>query len=243
MKIVIVTTLYNAEDYIDKCISSIKNQSYSDFLCYITDDISTDSSIDSAKKAINGDNRFILLKNKVKAYQPGNYDYVIRHNKVIHDEDIIVELDGDDWFPDKDVLKRIIYTYNDSNIWIANGSFIYSDGRDGFSRPQTEFANLRSGIFTASHIRTWKAKLWRKIQGQDLKCGDKYWPVAGDLSFMFPMLEMAGESRYKFMDDINYVYNEESPLNDHKVNLSKVQSVAAQIRSMPPYKLILNDSD
>jgi len=238
-KIIIVTTLYNAEQYISKCVLSMKQQSHSDFTCYITDDISTDNSIEELTKTIGTDSRFILYKNKVKAYQPGNYDYVIRDNKNIDDYDIIVELDGDDWFPDSSVLDRIIKVYEDKNIWIANGSFVYSDGRPGFAQAQSNFNNLRSSVFSASHIRTWRAGLWRKIKQQDLKdSSNTYWKVAGDLAFMYPMLEMAGEKRYKFMTDVNYVYNEETPLNDHKVNMPLVDHICKTIRSMPSYKLI-----
>ena len=39
---------------------------------------------------------------------------------------------------------------------------------------------------------------------------------------MYPMLEMSGLEHYKFMSEINYIYNEQNPLNDHKVNMSKV---------------------
>ena len=238
-KIIIVTTLYNAANYIGKCISSIKAQTHKNFVCYITDDISTDNSIEELTKTIGVDNRFILYKNKVKAYQPGNYDYVIRDNKNIDDYDIIVELDGDDWFPDSKVLDRIIKVYEDKDIWIANGSFVYSDGRAGFAQAQTNFNNLRSSVFSASHVRTWRAGLWRKIKQQDLKdSSNTYWKVAGDLSFMYPMLEMAGEKRYKFMTDVNYVYNEETPLNDHKVHMPLVDHICKTIRLMRPYNLI-----
>jgi hypothetical protein len=40
---------------------------------------------------------------------------------------------------------------------------------------------------------------------------------------MFPMVEMCGPEHYKFMYEINYIYNESNPLNEHKVNLNKVQ--------------------
>lgn len=235
--IIIVTTLYNAEKYIGKCIDSIKCQSYESFKCYITDDLSTDDSIQIAKRTIDRDNRFILLKNNCKAYQPGNYDYVIRNNKDIDDNDIIVELDGDDWFPDENVLKRVNQVYQDDNVWIANGSFIYSNGQPGFATEQQINSNLRSARMTCSHLRTWRAGLWRKIKQEDLKNEHGvYWPVTGDLAFMFPMLEMAGQEHYRFMKEINYVYNGDNPLNDHKVDLGLVNEVAHTIRAMEPYK-------
>ena len=236
---IIVTTLYNAENYIERCIGSLMGQTHKDFTCYITDDISTDRSVDLVKKMILGDDRFILIENKVKMYQPGNYDQVIRNNTNISDDEVIVEVDGDDWLPDSNALKRIHDTYEDENIWIANGSFKYSTGSIGFSSKQTNFENLRNGRFTASHIRTWRAFLWRKIKEEDLKDENgTYWKVTGDLSFMFPMLEMSGEKRYIFMEDVNYVYNELNPINDHKVDLTLVNVVADKIRKMKPYKIL-----
>ena len=236
---IIITTLYNAEDYVEKCISSLMGQNYKGFTCYITDDISTDGSVDKVKNMINGDDRFILIENKEKLYQPGNYDQVIRYNDKISDDEVIVEVDGDDWLPDSKTLSRIAEVYSDPEVWIANGSFRYSNGNPGFSSEQIITPNLRKSRFTASHIRTWRTFLWRNIKQDDLKDDNGvYWKVTGDLSFMYPMLEMAGQEHYKFMDDINYIYNEENPLNDHKVDLALVNDIAIKIRNMTPYKKI-----
>lgn len=236
---VIVTTAYNCANYIEKCIGSLMGQSFGDFTCYITDDMSTDNTVEIIKSMIHGDDRFILIENKTKLYQPGNYDQIIRNNEKISNNEIIVEVDGDDWLPDANTLSRINIVYSNPNIWIANGSFRYSNGNHGFSSKQTNFQNLRGSRFTASHIRTWRAFLWRKIKSEDLKDenGD-YWKVTGDLSFMFPMLEMAGEDRYHFMEDINYIYNEENPLNDHKIDLTLVNDIAIKIRNKTRYEKI-----
>ena len=236
---VIVTTAYNCQNYIEKCIDSLMHQNLTDFKCYITDDLSTDDTVNVVKNMIKGDDRFILIENRVKMYQPGNYDQVIRGNKNINDNEIIVEVDGDDWLSDSKTLSRINEVYSNQNIWIANGSFRYSNGARGFSSKQGNFDNLRNSRFTASHIRTWRAFLWRNIKQEDLKDETgTYWKVTGDLSFMFPMLEMAGEERYHFMTDINYIYNEENPINDHKVDLTLVNDIAVRIRNKTPYKLL-----
>ena len=236
MKIIVLTTLYNAATYLQRCLLSIQLQSFKNFVCYITDDMSTDQSLEIASRFMFEDQRFIPIKNTKKMYQPGNYDQVIRNNIIINDMDICIEVDGDDWLPDAYVFDRIYNLYRNDRIWIANGSFIYHDGRPGFARPQTEFGNLRNSDFTASHIRTWRAFLWRKIKEEDLKDSEgNYWRVAGDLAFMYPMLEMAGKEHYFFMPDVNYIYNEENPINDHKVDLSRVHMTSAKIRSMKPY--------
>jgi glycosyltransferase involved in cell wall biosynthesis len=237
---IIVTTLYNAKNYIERCLFSIKTQTFKDFKCYITDDLSTDNSVNLVKNFIKTDDRFILIENSEKLYQPGNYDQVIRNNPDIDDNDVIVEIDGDDWLPDSNTLNRINKTYLDKNVWIANGSFKYSNGSPGFSSKQEITPDLRKIRFTASHIRTWRAFLWRKINVEDLKDDDGvYWKVTGDLSFMYPMLEMSGDKHYKFMEDINYVYNEENPINDHKVDLTLVNDIAVKIRNKEPYKKLI----
>ena len=237
---IIVTALYNAEKYIERCLYSIMSQRYTDFTCYITDDLSTDNSVSVVKSAIKDDSRFILIENKVKMYQPGNYDQVIRNNTSIDDNEIVVEVDGDDWLPDPYTLGRIADVYSNPDIWIANGSFKYHDGRPGFSSKQENLDNLRNARFTASHIRTWRAFLWRRIKEDDLKVDNGvYWKVTGDLSFMYPMLEMSGEEHYTFMNEINYVYNESNPINDHKVDLKMVTEIANKIRNKSKYNKLI----
>jgi glycosyltransferase involved in cell wall biosynthesis len=238
---VILTGFYNAENYVERCLSSIIGQSYTNFKCYITHDLSTDNSVKLVKEMIEGDDRFILIDdNEKKLYQAGNFDKVIRYNKNIDDNEVLIEVDGDDYLPDANVFKRIEDLYTDQNIWIANGSFRYHNGPIGFSAKQTNFDNLRKSNFTASHIRTWRAFLWRNIKEEDLKDENgNYWQWSGDLCFMFPMLEMAGEEHYCFMTDINYVYNAENPINEHKVDMSMVTNHAVKIRNKQPYQKLI----
>ena len=107
----------------------------------------------------------------------------------------------------------------------------------GFANPPTMFTDIRKQTFTLSHMRTWKSWLWKKINQNDLKDENgNYWDVAGDLSFMFPMIEMSGEKHFKFLSQINYIYNESNPLNDHKVNLKRVTEIVNKIRNKQPYK-------
>lgn len=238
---IILCGFYNAEKYIENSLDSIKNQSYKDFTCYITHDLSTDNSVSIVKEFIKDDDRFILIPDSdIKLYQTGNFDSTIRFNKDIEDNDICVEVDGDDWLPDSGVFQRIFDMYQDPNVWITNGSFIYSSGALGFAKKQENLNNLRTGVFTASHIRTWRAFLWRAIKEKDLRDENgNYWQWSGDICFMFPMLEMASERHYKFMNEINYIYNETNPINEHKVDMGMVTDHASRIRKLKPYKTLI----
>jgi glycosyltransferase involved in cell wall biosynthesis len=241
MKMIILTGFYNADYYIERSIASIMSQTYKDFTCYITHDLSTDNSVALVKEMIKDDDRFILMPDyEKKLYQTGNFDRTIRNNPNIDDNDVCIEVDGDDWLPDTGVFNRIWELYQDKDVWIANGSFAYSNGANGFSKKQEDFENLRTGVFTASHIRTWRAFLWRAIKEEDLKDenGD-YWQWSGDVCFMFPMLEMATKKHYRFMTDINYLYNAENPINEHKVNMTMVTDHATRIRQKKPYKKLI----
>jgi glycosyltransferase involved in cell wall biosynthesis len=238
---VILTGFYNAEKYIERSILSIMGQTYKDFTCYITHDMSTDSSVQKIKDLIKDDKRFILIDEyDKKLYQAGNFDRTIRNNPNISDNELLIEVDGDDWLPDSKVFERINNVYEDPNVWIANGSFKYSNGQPGFSSPQTNFDNLRQNRFTASHIRTWRAFLWRNIKEEDLRDENgNYWQWSGDLCFMYPMLEMSGSEHYRFMPEINYVYNGENPINEHKVDMTMVNDHSTKIRNKTPYQKLI----
>jgi glycosyltransferase involved in cell wall biosynthesis len=236
MKLVIGVTLYNSGDIVERTLASIMSQTYKNFVCYITDDISTDDSADVVGKCIKNDDRFHLIRNTEKRYQGGNYDLICRDTDGVNDEDIFIEVDGDDWLPDSKVFERVVNHYNSGDIWIANGCFKYSDGRQGFSSNITNFNNLRNSTFVASHLRTWKIFLWRNIKREDLfDDSGNYWSTTGDLSFMYPMLEMSGKEHYKYMPEINYIYNEQNPLNDHKVNMGKVHYYNNYIKGKQKY--------
>jgi glycosyltransferase involved in cell wall biosynthesis len=233
---IVLTTTFNCENFIEKSLLSIMSQRFKDFKCYVTDDMSTDNTVKIIKETIKNDSRFILVENHEKFYQPGNYEQIIRWREIEGNE-VCVEVDGDDWLPNSNVLSKINEVYQDENVWMTSGSFKYHDGRPGFANPPSKFTDIRKQTFTLSHLRTWRAWLWKKILPEDLKDENgKFWGVAGDLAFMFPMLEMSGQEHYRFLPDINYIYNESNPINDHKVNLNKVMTTVHKIRNKKEYQ-------
>lgn len=217
-RIIVLTTVYNCDKYLERCLTSIKNQNYKSWICYLLNDLSTDNSKLIAEKYCAQDSRFILIDNDRKYYQPGNYDKILRSESILED-DIVIEVDGDDWLATSDAFSKVVDKHKEGFL-ITHGSFVYSDGRPGFSKPFT-VEQLRVSIANATHLRSWRAKLWKSIKVEDLFVNDWYAETAGDVFFMLPMLEMAGNDRICHMKDILYIYNESNPINDHKVNLQK----------------------
>jgi glycosyltransferase involved in cell wall biosynthesis len=208
-----VVCVWNAEKYIKNCIRTLKSQKDSDFEVYIIDDMSTDNSVGVCKSLISEDPRFKLIVNTEKKFKLKNLDELIL---TFDDEDIVIELDGDDFLLNSDVVGDIRKTYSDGNIWLTNGSFMYSSGESGFSmecNPNT----VRKDAFRFSHLRTWKTFLWKAIPKDYLRDDDgEYFKSAADVAYTFSLLELAGEENYRFLSNLYYVYNAESPYNDHK---------------------------
>jgi glycosyltransferase involved in cell wall biosynthesis len=204
----------------------------------ITDDMSSDNSKAIVKDLIKDDPRFILIENQTKFYQPGNY-WQISRLPFVDDEDILVTLDGDDWFPDVNALGRVFGYYFRTNFLMSFGQFIQYHGENNYSSGFTcapDFNNLRGSAWTTSHLRTFKAKVFRKILEEDLRSASgNFWEVTGDQAIIYPMLEMVGKENVYFTNDINYVYNVETDLNDFKVNSGMQQEYANLIRAKQRY--------
>lgn len=237
----IIVPFYNVEKWIKVCIRSIKKQSYTNFQCILIDDFSDDNTEKIVIDEIKGDSRFSLVRPQEKAYALKNiYDGIKFSNP--EDEDIIVTLDGDDWFASKDVLKILNRTYVNHDCWITYGSYAeYPSGKRGkFARPIDhsfiDNQTLRQQPWMSSHLRTFKAKLWNQIKLNDLLDSEgQFYRMTWDLAFMFPMLEMAGH-KSKYIEDILYVYNMSNPMNDHKVDNSYQMKLEAEIRAKQPYE-------
>ena len=49
---IILTTAYNCENYIERYLFSLMGQKFKDFKCFITDDMSTDGTVNKVKEII-----------------------------------------------------------------------------------------------------------------------------------------------------------------------------------------------
>ena len=120
-----VVCVWNAEKYIKNCIRTLKSQQDRDFKVFIIDDVSTDNTVEITKSLIVDDNRFNLIVNSEKKFKLKNLDELI---PTFEDNDIIIELDGDDFLLNSEVVSDIRKIYSDGKVWLTNGSFMYSNG-------------------------------------------------------------------------------------------------------------------
>jgi glycosyltransferase involved in cell wall biosynthesis len=238
-RFVIVIPSYKNKEWARKNLLSALNQQYPLFRIIYTDDFSQDGTVEEVESIINQydlSNKISFVKNTERLGAMANM-YNMVHS--CQDDEIIVVLDGDDWLANSQVLDRLNKEYSKGNVWITYGQYkSYPDNGIGCSRqiPQNVINNnsFRKFNWCSSHVRTYYAWLFKKINKEDFLYNGKFLEMTSDLAAMFPMLEMAG-FRQSFIPDILYIYNCTSPINDSKVNLKLQQSLEMIIRNKTPY--------
>jgi hypothetical protein len=237
----IVVPFYNAQNWLEKCIYSIQRQKHTNFECTLIDDVSDDKSFIIAKMTTEGDDRFRVIQNKEKSYALENIAMAIETSNS-SEEDVVVLLDGDDWFSSSLVLSRLNKEYKDKDCLMTYGSYILHPhavkGPEPSEYPDDIIKEnrFREDQWRASHLRTFKKKLWNKISHEDLQDKDgNYYTVAYDQAIMLPLLEMARE-RSRYIPDILHVYNKENPLSVDKIKTQQQVNTAKEIRKKKRYK-------
>jgi glycosyltransferase involved in cell wall biosynthesis len=246
--LVVVIPSYNNARYYRRNIDSVLSQRYKNFRVIYIDDQSPDGTGELVEKYLKQQSQNFhvqLIKNTQRKGALGNLYDVIHSCK---DEEIIITLDGDDWFAHRDVLARINREYQEYDAWLTYGNYIsFPWVRSGIcSSIDSEVhgdRSYRQAPWVTSHTRTFYAWLFKKIKKEDLQEDGAFLAVTWDLAFMFPMLEMAGANHIRFIPDVTYIYNVASPLNDHKLRVVEQQRLGQVLRSKESYVQIQNIMD
>ena len=245
-KIVILSTLWNATKQIPQFISSIKSQTYKNFKVIIVDDNSSDGSLLMLTKLTFGDDRFTIIRNETQKFKTQNFYEVIHNQNLINDDNIIIELDGDDAFYGNNVVEKVNNHFKTPNLWIAGYRWIDNKGQKSPFKFSPNADNPRSQVWSYSAMRVFKAFLFRNIKQSDLMFGGDFVRAANDVAYGMPMLEMSGKEHFRSFNDTTYLYNWHDK-NTHS-KTSSVRDTSLQKRtekyiySLTRYqKLILND--
>lgn len=239
--IVVVVPSYNNKAWYKKNLDSIFSQKYHNFRVIYTDDASPDGTGDLVKEYIREKNvgdRITLIQNKERVGSLANlYKMIQSCNK----DDIIVDLDGDDWLAFNGVLSYLNKMYSDPNVWMTYGQFLYYPANTmGFASKvpadvieQNTFRSLRNGAIT--HLRTFYAGLFQKIKKEDLMHEGQFFQISGDMAFLLPISEMAGKHS-KFIPITLYIYNASNPISDDRTNRPLQVKMENVIRAKEKYE-------
>ena len=236
----IVISTRNASEYVERCLDSAISQNYPDYEIVFLDAQSNDGTFEKALTYTDKFENIRVIQNQKRKYQGENIRIGTEMSK---SKSIIVTLDGDDWFPHANVLARVNVEYAKHDCWMTYGTYeefpkrsvshIYREYPIEVRKNKT----FRQHQWLASHLRTFRRELFLKINPEDMKdpTTGNYVSMAPDLSFQFPMLEMCGVEKSRYLPDILYVYNRENPMNESKINQAEINRIEKLLRGRPVY--------
>lgn len=229
-RIVIVSPFYNAEKYIEKCILSVAQQDYHNYVHYLIDDKSTDNSYSVAINTISKlpqdlQSKFVVIKNEDNV---GAVKNQIDHIKKQNSDDIIMLLDGDDWLINNNTIFHMYNDYYNDGAEFTYGScwsltdnipLIAQDYPEDVKKSKSYRNHHFNWIIPYTHLRTFKKGLLDNVDESKFKDENGNWYKAGgDGSVFYALIEQANPDGVKSIKEIVYNYNDINPLNDYKVN-------------------------
>lgn len=169
-KISVIIPVYNAEKFIEKCISSFKEQTFSDYELIFVNDCSQDQSAIIIQEQSHHDKRIILvdLSQNVGPMQAREIGY----RKALGD--YITFCDSDDTIP-KDALQQMYKkaVENNADIVVGNIKLIHIDGgselwTSSFKEDEERYNGIKA-LLTGKIRHNLCAKLFSKSLFANLK--------------------------------------------------------------------------
>ena len=162
MKLSIAVPSYNYAQFLEACLTSIRDQDHHDFEVLIADGGSQDGSLDIIRRFCDADARFRL----VSTQDQGQADAI--HKAFAHATgDVLCFLNADDCYLDNDVFTSVVeafVTHPDTGLVSFGGYYLDAEGRrlkrihyryhplDGFHWMRYRTAVLQPGTFWRAHV-------------------------------------------------------------------------------------------
>ena len=230
MKFSIITCNRNNEKWLYNHIKSIQNQTFTDYEHIIVDDASSDESINIIKNHVDKTKTKVFIRNE-QVFALKNHILGLKQAS----GDIIVHLDGDDWFYDSNTLEIVAEVYEKENCLATYGGWVDSLNP---SRIQTHPhpTNVVSDVrkhkhWYFTHLRTFKRELAKAINGMDLfdKNGNTN-NIGADAALLTSIYEYALHAgKAIHINKPLMCYNSSTGQNDCVVNLEKQIKTANNI--------------
>lgn len=206
---IILMTTFNAEKFIKRAIDSVINQTYKDWLLFIVDDCSEDSTHKIICESYPEDKRIVSYVTGGRYGKLNNFFNTIKIN--LRPDDIVVVLDGDDYFGKTDYLEKLMDKFKNPDIKIVTGSAYYESHPSNREAP--DLINPRELLlhtYPQYDVLAFKVELFLQIPESMFKDGNGNWLMyAADPAMNYPMLYLAGiKGHDKLLLENGYIYND-----------------------------------
>jgi FkbM family methyltransferase len=229
-RIVVISPVWNAENYIENHIRSVAAQDYNNYLHIIVNDASTDSTGQIAEQTIKDTktSSVVLINNEKNNGAICNQLNMIK--EYVNEDDIVMLLDGDDWLINN---NTIFHYYND--LYAQGYEFTYGSMwslADNIPLIAQEYPiEVKKNKLYRNHQFNWKIPYThlRTCLGkyfQDLKTElfivDGEWMRSGaDNPLFYELIEQVEPDKIYCNREIVCNYNDVNPLNDYKIRAAE----------------------
>ena len=121
-RVTVVTPFYNAEAYLEQCIRSVLAQEYQNFDYILSDNCSTDGSLEIARKYARLDSRILVRTHAECIGQEANYNRALRYMSPESEYCKIVQ--ADDWVESQCLTRLVAAAVRHPTAGIISGCFI-----------------------------------------------------------------------------------------------------------------------
>lgn len=248
LPIVVIICSYNNAKWAVRNLSSVFSQRYKNFRVIYVDDASTDDTVKVVQEYINKynlQNKFTLIQNSFRGRKLKN---MFKSYRTCEDNEIIIQLDGDDWFAHQNVLSFINIQFK-KDTWLTYGThknYPPSSANIGAKSRPTPSLTIQNRTFRNDFLymplRTFYAWLFKQIKLEDMIASHsydnpqfrgKFYPASNDAVIMWAMLEMA-HKKFKYVPQILYIANRGNPIIGLKVDRALQEATAKDIRKVIP---------
>lgn len=154
----IVVPVYNVEKYLDRCVSSLVDQSYKDIEIILVDDGSSDSSGSICDKWAEKDDR-------IKVRHQENSGVSVTRNVALEiaSGEFIAFVDADDYI-DKDMLLKLISAMDDNtDMTVCGFKTVYEGASDSVSCDSLQTVDKQKAIRNIISNDAWGLVIWNKL--------------------------------------------------------------------------------
>lgn len=230
----IIVPVYNAQDYLDKCLVSIINQTYKNIEIIIIDDGSTDNSKEIIRKYRNNDNRIFYY------YQENSGAGIARNTGIDFSRgNYITFIDSDDYVNEKYIEKMYMAIKPDDAFSICGTINVSYDGTEKIVNVNKKLVNAFRGIAQYRRLVNKRILLESQIKFSDLK-------ICEDLEF-YSKLMIYSNMKYSIVNESLYYYvqRENSLIHTFDKNqedtLKAVNNIIAFCKDNNRYEIYKNE--
>lgn len=159
------------------------------------------------------------------------------------EDSVVVNLDGDDEFIGKNVLKIFNAGYQRHKAGVIFSNFYWYEQAvnimlgftSDYAQSEKDGNNYRQAPQRFSHLRSYKAEIFRKVEFKDFQDDQgKFYTIAYDMVIYFPVMELSC-GRIKKIEGFHYLYNINTGLNDYQVDRNKQVATDSRVRGAKKY--------